>query len=215
LHRLLRALATEDVLVERADGRFDLAPAGHLLRADVPGSLRPSIMARGSLYAPAAQALPDFVRDGGVPFVRVYDRSFFDHLSQREEHATTFHASMANRSRREAGSLVSAGDFGRFRHVVEVGGGSGTLISAVVERTPTRILRRCREIAEAVLPEHAADDPEIVRRDVSMMVLTSGRERSRHDFAAILGTAGFEMGRIIATTSLSGVALLEAVPMTY
>lgn len=277
LHRLLRALATEDVLVERADGRFDLAPAGHLLRVDVPGSLRPLIVARGALYAPAVQALPDSVRDGGVPFDRVYGRSFFDHLSQRAEHASTFHASMANRSRREAESLLSAGDFPRFRHVVDVGGGSGTLISAVVERTtgatgllfdlpsvvararvPARveviggnfldripgggdayvlsrilhdwddetaalILRRCREamhpgsvllIAEAVLPEHAADDPEVVRRDVSMMVLTSGRERSRRDFAAILGAAGFELSRVIATTSPSGVALLEAVPVT-
>lgn len=40
LDRLLRALATLDVLAEDADGRFRSTPLGDTLRSGVPGSMR-------------------------------------------------------------------------------------------------------------------------------------------------------------------------------
>src|SRR4029434_11079443 len=44
LHRLLRALASLDILQETPDQRFALTKTGHLLRADVAGSLRPAVL---------------------------------------------------------------------------------------------------------------------------------------------------------------------------
>ena len=86
--------------------------------------------------ARAAQGLPDAVRDGGVPFERVYGHSLFEHLTDQAEQGVAFQASMAARSRHEAACVVSAYDFRRFRHLVDVGGGNGTLLTAVVETCP-------------------------------------------------------------------------------
>jgi hypothetical protein len=41
MRRLLRTLASLDVVKDLGEGRFELTPVGHCLRADVPGSVRP------------------------------------------------------------------------------------------------------------------------------------------------------------------------------
>ncbi|MFW3172790.1 methyltransferase [Geodermatophilus sp. CPCC 206100] len=136
LHRVLRGLAAEQVLDERDDGRFALTDTGELLRAGVPGSLRGAVTARGEVYYDAAAGLLQAVREGGTPLELVHGRPFFEHLSAVPERLATFRASMADRSAREAGAVVAAYDTARFASIVDVGGGSGTLLRAVRERAP-------------------------------------------------------------------------------
>lgn len=136
LHRVLRGLAAEAVLEEHADGRFGLTPAGALLRDGVPGSVRGAVLARGDLYYRAAAGLLDAVRGGGSAFQQVNGREFFDHLADHPSEAAAFQGSMAARSTQEAADVVAVYDFGRFRHLVDVGGGQGILLAAILRAAP-------------------------------------------------------------------------------
>ncbi|WP_448612922.1 methyltransferase [Modestobacter sp. URMC 112] len=151
LHRVLRGLAAEEVLDELPDARFALTATGQLLRADVPGSLRGAVSARAELYHAAVAGLPDAVRSGGTPFELVHGQPFFDHVAAAPERLAAFQASMADRSAREAGAVVAAYDVSGWGSVVDVGGGTGTLLRAVRERAPS---------ADVVL----FDRPEVVAR---------------------------------------------------
>jgi O-methyltransferase domain/Dimerisation domain len=135
LHRVLRGLAAEGVLDELDDGRFALSALGAGIRSDVPGSLRGAIIARGDIYFRAAAGLLEAIREGGVAFERAYGTSLFDYLSVHSELSSAFQQSMYDRSRQEAGDVVASYDFSRFRRLVDVGGGTGVLLEAILAAT--------------------------------------------------------------------------------
>jgi O-methyltransferase domain/Dimerisation domain len=136
LRRVLRGLAVDEVVSEVGQGRFALTPAGELLRAGVPGSLRDAVLVRGELYVAAAAGLLDAVRAGGTAFEYVYGRRFFAHLDDNAEHEAAFAASMADRAEYEAADVVATYDFGGIERLVDVGGGTGTLLAAILAAAP-------------------------------------------------------------------------------
>jgi hypothetical protein len=164
LHRVLRGLAAEEVLEERPDGRFALSPVGALLVDGAPGSLRGAVLARGRLYYSALGTLLDAVRDDGTefapPFELAHGESFFAHLAARPEVSAAFRGSMAARSAHEADAVVAAYDFGRFRRLVDVGGGPGVLLRAVLAANPGLdglLFDRAEVVADATLPAVGGD----------------------------------------------------------
>jgi SAM-dependent methyltransferase len=80
-----------------------------------------------------------------------------------------------------------------------------------------KILRNCREAmgdrARLLVVEHAADTADPVgsaMRDMIMLVLFGGRDRTVGGYTALLGDAGFEVSR--TWSGSAGLRLLEAVP---
>ena len=136
LTRMLRGLAAEGVFDEDGDGRFALTAIGERLRENAPGSLRGQLLVRGETYWQAAGGLLRTATDGGTAFAHVHGEHFFDHLARNPERAAEFQASMAARAEREAADVVAAYDFGGLRRVIDVGGGSGVLLQAVLEANP-------------------------------------------------------------------------------
>jgi len=130
LTRVLRGLALEDVVAEE-DGRFALTPLGACLPA-----LAGAITVRGELYYRGAEGLLDAVRAGDTAFERVYGAPFFAHLDTHPAHETAFQASMAGRSEQEASAVVAAYDFTALNSVVDVGGGHGVLLAAILDAAP-------------------------------------------------------------------------------
>jgi hypothetical protein len=130
LTRVLRGLALEDVFDEH-DGRFSLTPLGECL-ARMGGPIR----ARGKVYYAGAAGLLDAVREGGTAFERTYGAPFFEHLAEHPEQEAAFQASMAGRSEQEAGAVVSAYDFSGIASLVDVGGGRGILLRAILDAAP-------------------------------------------------------------------------------
>ena len=55
-----------------------------------------------------------------------------------------------------------------------------------------------------------ADDPGAALLDMSMMILTGGRERTRDEFAALFERAGLRLLQVLPTRA--GVKILEAAP---
>jgi hypothetical protein len=130
--RVLRGLVVAEVLTEDDDGRFGLTPLGSAMRTGVPGSLRGPILVRGELYVQASTGLLDAVRRGGTAFEHVYGERFFEHLDHHAGHEAAFQGSMAGRAENEAADVVAAYDFGVLDSVVDVGGGAGVLLEAVL-----------------------------------------------------------------------------------
>jgi hypothetical protein len=136
LTRVLRGLTLEGVLAEGDDGRFALTPLGECLREGVPGSQRGAALARGALYWPAAAGLLRAVTEGGTAFEHVHGEPFFAHLAGDPEREADFQASMAARAEREAADVAAVYDFRGLTELVDVGGGSGVLLAAILAAAP-------------------------------------------------------------------------------
>lgn len=165
LRRVLRGLAALGVLDER-DGSFGLTEVGALLRDGTPTSLRGPVLTRGAIYYRALDHLLDGVRSGQTPFDLAHGTSFFDYLAARPAEQAAFQTSMTNRSKHEAMAVVAAYDFGRFRRLVDVGGGQGVLLSAILAATPglTGVLFDQPAVVESAQP-HLPPGCEVVGGD--------------------------------------------------
>jgi O-methyltransferase len=102
---------------------------------------------------------------GGTAFEHVHGEPFFEHLAADPEREAAFQASMADRARREAADVVAAYDFGGLDEIVDVGGGSGVLLEAILEATgglrgtlvdrPEAVERATARLAAAGLQDRA------------------------------------------------------------
>ena len=136
MNRLLRGLAAEGVLEEQPGAAFALTDLGQPLRMDHPQSQRGAILARGGLYfAAAAQMLPA-LEAGEIPFDHAYGESLFGYLSADPGAESSFQQSMAVRAARDRADLLTAYDFAGLQHIVDVGGGSGAMLAAILHAYP-------------------------------------------------------------------------------
>src|SRR4051794_12331968 len=137
LLRLLRALATVGVYERQDDGRFALTELGGTLRSDVPGSVAgwAQLVGRPS-YVAAWGALEDSVRTGENAFSRVHGTSVWQYRAARPEEQAVFDRAMTSLSAPVTDAVARAYDFARFGTVVDVGGGRGHLLAAILARHP-------------------------------------------------------------------------------
>ena len=134
LHRILRGLAVVGI-VEEAEGGFGLTDAGRSLQSGTAGSLRGAVLAGGDLYYHAASGLLKSVQSGGAAFRHVTAPSF-DHLAASPERLAAFQESMVARCEVEVTELMRTYSFSRYGHVVDVGGGFGVTLSALLAAHP-------------------------------------------------------------------------------
>jgi hypothetical protein len=137
LHRVLRALASVGVFAETADGAFELTPLAELLRTDVPGSLHGVALLYGEewLWQAYGRTL-DSVRTGRPAFDGVHGEPLFRYLEHHPDAADRFQDGMSGLSAQEAGGILAAYDFSDIAMVVDVGGGHGALLAALLRAHP-------------------------------------------------------------------------------
>ena len=137
LYRLLRALASVGVLLELDGRQFQLTPLGERLRSDVPDSIAgwAAYMGRPS-YWQAWAGLLHSVRTGENAFQHVHGTDVWTYRSTRPEESAIFDRAMTSNSRRFNAALLAAYDFGQFRTIVDIGGGNGALVTAVLAAYP-------------------------------------------------------------------------------
>ncbi|WP_225812476.1 acetylserotonin O-methyltransferase [Streptomyces spinosus] len=137
LHRLLRTAADAGLLEELDDQAFALTELGQALREDSPGSLRNFAIWTGlPAERHAWTGLADAVRTGRTAFPDVHGTSVWDYLGEHPDILTVFDKAMTEASRGIIAPVVAAYDFGAFRTVVDVGGGRGALLAAVLDANP-------------------------------------------------------------------------------
>lgn len=270
LHRLLRALTTIDICREREDGSFEITETGSLLASDVPGSLRHWTIWWANYLWPVWGNLLYSVKTGKSARALLTGVAGFGHLERDAAAADIFNKALAELTSLTAQSIVAAYDFGRFKRVIDVGGGHGQLLAAILRANSTmtgmlfdlphamegakrymeaagltgrceffagdffesipagadayvlksvihdwnqedgvRILQNCRRsmspgarllLVERIVPRHLDASPEhqsLVRTDLSMLAALAAEERTEAQFRDLLGSAGFEIARIV------------------
>lgn len=137
LSRLLVALASVGVFAE-TDGHFGLTPLAECLRTDSPDSVRAWAMNIGLQFHWTSWGhLLDSVRTGEPSFPQLYGTTVWDYRSRHPEENDIFNAAMTALSMGVGDAVVRSYDFSRFGVLVDVGGGEGALLAAILAANPS------------------------------------------------------------------------------
>jgi hypothetical protein len=136
LYRVLRALASVGVFAEVSPRAFALTPIGALLRSDMPGNLRAFSRFQGDgwHWRSWGEVLAS-VRTGSPATRLALDaENCFEHLARHPESSRIFDEAMAGYAARVHAAVVDVYDFSAARLIVDVGGGSGTLLAKILAK---------------------------------------------------------------------------------
>jgi orsellinic acid C2-O-methyltransferase len=132
LRRLMRALVSVGVCEEDEDGKFVLTRKGLLLQAQTYGSLRSWILWYGRRQWVHWGKLDHSVRTGES----ARGRMGFGHLECDPDTADDFNRAMRDLTTLVAAAILRAYDFADATRIVDVGGGYGTLLGAILVAHP-------------------------------------------------------------------------------
>ncbi|MER5766607.1 methyltransferase [Streptomyces sp. NPDC001985] len=137
LRRLLRFLASVGVVHDEGDDHFSLTGLGGHLRANAAGSLRAVALHHGGPTERASWGeLLHSVRSGGTAFEYAYGESVYAYLAGRPAAAEVFDRAMDALAGPVAADVVEAYDFTGRELIVDVGGGKGGLLTAILRANP-------------------------------------------------------------------------------
>nr|WP_255426915.1 acetylserotonin O-methyltransferase [Pseudonocardia sp. C8] len=137
LRRLLTAGVGLQLVTAAGDDRYELAPAGHLLRTGAPGSLgNLAQLFCGDATWRAWGELGWSVRTGAPSFEKVTGRTAFAHIAADPTLSAVFTEAMAEGTRAGAPAIVAACDLDGAGTLCDVGGGNGTLLAAFLAARP-------------------------------------------------------------------------------
>ncbi|MGC4786934.1 methyltransferase [Micromonospora sp. DT178] len=133
LHRLLRTLVAVGLLAEPTPGEFRLTEVGEQLRTDSPNSLWAftRFFTNPTLFS-SWQQVRHTIETGECAFDHVHGRNAYEHLADHPELSALFNVAMGQESRVSAQLVANGYDFSGVRTVVDVGGGDGTLLAAIL-----------------------------------------------------------------------------------
>jgi SAM-dependent methyltransferase len=136
LYRVLRALASVDIFREDDEGRFSLTPMGKLLGSDAPGSKRALAIMAGAEFYRSWGGLLSSVETGGAAFDKVFGKPFFHYMRANPDRWQIYDAAMTGVHDSETKPVLDAYDFASCRIIVDVGGGNGLALAAILRRHP-------------------------------------------------------------------------------
>ena len=137
LFRLMRALSAVGLFTDRAEGVFELTEFGLALRSDTEGSMRNYVMMLGRPESwKAWEHLEQSIMTGVSAFEYEYEVPLFQYLAAHPSIGKVFDEGMRSRGVADDNAIVAAYDFSKTRHIVDLGGGSGQLLSTILKSTP-------------------------------------------------------------------------------
>lgn len=137
LYRVLRLLASEGVFVEEAERRFRSTPLAEPLRRAAPISLKSRAEFDGDTANWRAWGnLLHSVRSGETALDHTFDVSLFEYLEQNVETSGRFNDMMVRQTQGWARDVIEAYDFDGVGTLVDVGGGHGAMLAAILTAHP-------------------------------------------------------------------------------
>ena len=138
LNRLLRMLTAPGVFEQGADGSFALTPLGSTLKRDGPESVRDWAIFVGAPEMWEVWAgLRESVVTGGASFPAVHGMPMWEYLAGHRELGQAFNGWMTRQSEQHNSALVAAYDFSPFHRVIDIGGGNGSTLAAILRANPS------------------------------------------------------------------------------
>jgi len=134
LHRALRACAALGIVTEDAAGRFGPTRLSALLTRDAPGTLKRMVQYSGGLLWKVWSGLPEALATGAPQARAQLGDEFFDYLAANPAELEEFSATSKAHSAVTNAGVLERYDFGGIRTLVDVGGGGGHLVAAVLEK---------------------------------------------------------------------------------
>lgn len=109
------------------------------LRVDNPQNVRAMILMHDSpeLTLPWMEALEESIRDGGVPFAKVYGVDLFAYMDQNEEFDLLFSQAMDAVESITGTTFFEDFNWGAFDRIIDVGGSKGSKSIAILKSFPT------------------------------------------------------------------------------
>jgi hypothetical protein len=151
LERVLRALTAFGIFTEVQPGTFENNEASRLFR-NRPGGLRNWVLfATSEQFLRSAAALGHSLATGQAAHEHVFGQTVWEYMRDNPDANQAFNRGLAEVRKDEHSQVAQAYDWSGVRSVVDIGGGAGSLIAA--------ILRNGSEIAGTLLdrPEVLAD----------------------------------------------------------
>jgi hypothetical protein len=137
LSRLLRALVSRGVFRRRSDGRYELNSLANTLRSDAPVSMSWAARFYGSQEQRERWTLlVDAVRTGTAVVPTLRGKESFDYFADQPELADLFNRTMTSISELTDASVVAGYDFSSYPTIVDIGGGQGPLLAAILAAAP-------------------------------------------------------------------------------
>jgi hypothetical protein len=139
LDRLLRHLTTIGLVCREESGHYLLTAVGEALRSGQPHGMRDRLDITGAVGRADLSfvRLLHAIRTGEPAYTAQYGRPFWEDVAADASLATSFDALMGADVTAEAPAIVAAYDWGALGHVVDVGGGTGALLIALLAAHPT------------------------------------------------------------------------------
>jgi hypothetical protein len=123
-------LAGYGVFAENRDGHFELTPAAALLQT---GALRDAVRIFNEAAWNAYGNLLYSIKTGQPAFEHLYGMGAFDYYKAHPDAQERFDRGMARFADEENRVVASSYDFGKFRRIVDVGGGRGGLLAEILK----------------------------------------------------------------------------------
>jgi DNA-binding transcriptional ArsR family regulator len=159
LRRLLRALISRGIFRQRRDGRYELNSLADTLRSDAPVSMVWAARFYGSREQRERWTLlEDSIRTGTAVVPALRGKESFDYFAEEPELAELFNRTMTSISELTDVSVVAAYDFSAYPTIVDVGGGHGPLLAAILAAAPAS-----RGVLYD-LPQVVASAPSLLRK---------------------------------------------------
>jgi O-methyltransferase domain/Dimerisation domain len=137
LLRLMRALVKLAICTEASDGRFQLTEVGTHLAANTERSLKAFVLLEGGMLRSSWSELLESIRSGKTA-AELAGRTVQEHFAKM---ATTnrglFDEAMVSLTRMAVPAVLSAYDFSGISKLMDVGGGLGELMVAILKQYPS------------------------------------------------------------------------------
>lgn len=161
LYRLLRALVSIGVFERNKNGDFQLNRLASTLLRNSPNSVRNAALLAGARFHwDSWSHLSYSVLTGKCAFEHVHGAELFDYLRGNAAAAAVYEGWMTRASEMQVRAVVESYDYARFGTIVDVGGGHGALLAAILNSNPAvrgilfdlpEIIRDARIIADSGL----------------------------------------------------------------
>lgn len=181
LERVLDLLAGIGLFERRADGSFANNAESELLRADHARSIRQFVMLAAGPYQAAFAGILTTLRSGDSAAPAAFGGSLYRFLESDPDAADVYDRAMEDLARPVAALLARDLDLAGARHVVDVGGGRGTIVKALLA-------------AHAGLRGTCIDRPDVCARAAAQLAADAPALVGRLDFVAADFFAGVPAG---------------------
>ena len=134
----MRALAANGIFHEEADGTFTQTPVSETLRSGRPGSMRAfAEVELGHDHYEAWGQVDTCFHQNGTAFERIFNMPVWRYYAEHPELEALFGEGMTNMTVLANAAILGDYTFPDFKEAVDVGGGYGSFLSAILDHHPT------------------------------------------------------------------------------